>query len=443
MGHSRRGLIGGAAIAAGVAAGVAVAVAAAAPIVAHWLTNPPDQRLVDLDVYRSGGQAVLRRMPVYDFLTQPPQLLPFTYPPFAALLAVPLALMSWPAAQWLWVVLVYGALAVTVGYAFREPLARIGGRAAPLAPVGAGALVAAAAWLMPVRDQIRFGQVDLFLVALCVADCATRSPRWPRGLLVGLATAIKLVPGVFIVYLWLTGRRRAAVTAAAAAAAATLATFAVLPRDSADYWFGALLDSDRVGANNGTANQAIRAVFLRMYLPAPVTTLLWLACVAAVAYAGFRWARRAGLGGTAGRHPTDGERADPAAYGGELVGVAITGLLAVALSPVAWIHHLAWLVVVVGALAGDGRVPRRVLVACVVWAAYVLPLPWWGTRLIGPEHDAVSRFVGRIVQSSYGLGAVALIVVLGAWLTGRLKASSPHDQGEEGHPRPRVGTLDP
>src|SRR4051794_8047729 len=49
--------------------GVAIAVAAVAPIVVHWLTNPPDQRLVDLDVYRSGGQVVLRGAPVYKLLT--------------------------------------------------------------------------------------------------------------------------------------------------------------------------------------------------------------------------------------------------------------------------------------------------------------------------------------------------------------------------------------
>ena len=47
-------------------------------------------------------------------------------------------------------------------------------------------------------------------------DCAVREPRWPRGALIGLATAIKLVPGVFIVYLLITGRRRAAGVAAAA-----------------------------------------------------------------------------------------------------------------------------------------------------------------------------------------------------------------------------------
>ena len=444
---------GGSGVGGSVAAAIAVVIAAAivvtavAPIVALWLTNPPDQRLVDLDVYRSGGQAVLRGEPVYDFLNQPPQLLPFTYPPFAALLATPLALLSWPAAQWVWVVLVYAALVCAVCYAFREPLGRAvragGARSGAgatmmtgaVAGVVAGVLIGAMAYLMPVRDQIRFGQVDLFLVALCLADCATRSPRWPRGLLIGLATAIKLVPGVFIIYLWLTGRRRSAVTAAVAAAAATLAAAAVLPRDSADFWFGALLDSDRVGANNGTANQALRAVLLRMYLPGAVTALLWVLCVAVVAYAGFRLARRAGLLAAA--------PGAPGSYNAELVGVAITGLLAVALSPVAWIHHLAWLVVVIGALVGDGRDVRRVIVACGVWLAYVLPLPWWGTRLIGPDNDVISRFVGRIIQSSYGLGAIALILVLGCWLTMRLRISSGHDQGGNQHRRPRVGTLDP
>jgi alpha-1,2-mannosyltransferase len=408
----RRGLVEVAAI----AAGTAVAVAAVTPIVVRWLTNPPDQRLVDLDVYRSGGQALLRSAPLYDFLTQPPQLLPFTYPPFAALLAVPLALLSWPVAQWVWVAMIYAALTVTVCYAFREAIVRAG----RWAPVAVGGLVGATAYMMPVSDQIRFGQVDLFLVALCVADCATRSPRWPRGLLVGLATAIKLVPGVFLVYLWITGRRKAAVTAAVAAASATLAAFAVLPGESIDFWFGALLDSDRVGANNGTTNQAIRAVLLRMYLPDAITTVLWLLCVAVLAYFGFRWARRAP----------------------EIVGIAITGLLAVALSPVAWIHHLAWLVVVLGALAGDGLDLRRRVVAFGVWLAYVLPLPWWGTRLIGPDHSLISRVIGRIVQSSYGLGAVALIVVLGAWLTARLRAGTRHEELDNRHAEPRIGTLD-
>ena len=74
----------------GVLAWVA-ALAAVAPVVRGYLTGPPDQRLVDLDVYRTGGLSVLRGQPLYTMLTQPPQLLPFTYPPAAALFAVPLA----------------------------------------------------------------------------------------------------------------------------------------------------------------------------------------------------------------------------------------------------------------------------------------------------------------------------------------------------------------
>ncbi len=369
-------------------AGFAIAAAAVEPLAHHWLTNPPDQRMVDLDVYRSGGQAVLRGAPVYGFLTQPPQLLPFTYPPFAALLAVPLALMPWTAAQWASAVLIFVALAVAVRYAF----AGVAARAGRWAPLVTGVLVALCAYPMPLRDQFRFGQVDLFLVAMCAADCAARRPRWPRGLLVGLATAIKLVPGVFIVYFLVTGRRREALTATVAAAAATLGTFLVLPADSADYWFGALFDSGRLGSNTATTNQSIRGMLLRLYWPGPATAALWLACAAVVAYVGFRAARRMVL------------------RGDEIGGAAVTGLVAVLISPVSWIHHIAWLVLVLGALAGAGtglRPAARAALAGAVWLFYALPVPWWGIDILA-YHEG-PRFLGRIVQDAYGLGALALL----------------------------------
>jgi alpha-1,2-mannosyltransferase len=358
------------------AAGFSIAVAAVTPLVLHWLTNQPDQRLVDLDVYRTGGQAVLHGLPVYGFRTQPPQLLPFTYPPFSALLAVPLAFVSWPVAQWLWVVVIFAALAVAVRYAFAGVLARF--------PAWAPVLVALCAFAMPLRDQLRFGQVDVILVAMCVADCAAPRTRWPRGLLVGLATAIKLVPGVFVVYFLVTGRRREAVTSAVAAAAATLGTFLVLPGDSAGYWFGALFDGGRVGANAATTNQSIRGMLLRLYLPGPVTTALWLLLAAAVAYLGLRAARRLALSGH------------------EIGGVAATGLVTVLVSPVSWIHHFAWLIAVLAAL------PRRTAVAA--WAFFVAPLPPLGSQLLA--HHVGPRFAGRVVQDSFGLAAAVLLVLL-------------------------------
>jgi alpha-1,2-mannosyltransferase len=371
-----------------VIAGVVIAAAAVAPLVLHWLTNPPDQRLVDLDVYRSGGQAVLHGTPVYGFLTQPPQLLPFTYPPFAVLLAVPLAMVPWATAQWMWVVLIFLALTITVRYAFAPLLARFRG----WAPLLTGVLVAVCAYPMPLRDQVRFGQVDIVLVAMCVADCAPGRARWPRGLLVGLATAVKLVPGVFVIYFLVTGRRREAMTATLTATVATTAAFVLLPADSKDYWFHALFDSERLGANAATTNQSIRGMLLRLYWPDSVTALIWLACAATVAYVGFRAARRASLGGR------------------EIGGVAITGLLAVLVSPVAWIHHLAWLVVVIGALLGDGRDRRPAVVAAAAWLFYVLQVPWWGITMLA--HGIGPRFLGRVVQDAYGLGALVLLLLL-------------------------------
>jgi alpha-1,2-mannosyltransferase len=404
-----------------VIAGVVIAAAAVAPLVLHWLTNPPDQRLVDLDVYRSAGQAVLHGTPVYGFLTQPPQLLPFTYPPFAVVLAVPLAMVPWATAQWVWVALIFLGLTITVRYAFAALLARF----RVWAPLLTGVLVAICAYPMPLRDQVRFGQVDILLVAMCVADCAPGRARWPRGLLVGLATAVKLVPGVFVIYFLVTGRRREAMTATLTATVATTAAFVLLPADSRDYWFHALFDSERLGANAATTNQSIRGMLLRLYWPDSVTALIWLACAATVAYVGFRAARRASLGGH------------------EIGGVAITGLLAVLVSPVAWIHHLAWLVVVIGAFVGDGHDRRPLAVAAGVWLFYVLQVPWWGITMLA--HDIGPRFLGRVVQDAYGLGALVLLVLLCRRFgsAGGQPPTSQRSGAETSRNKPQVGTLGP
>jgi alpha-1,2-mannosyltransferase len=277
---------------------------------------------------------------------------------------------------------------------------------------------------MPLRDQIRFGQVDIFLVAMCVADCAPGRTRWPRGLLVGLATAVKLVPGVFIIYFLITGRRREAITATVAAAAATVMTFLILPADSADYWFRALFDSERLGSNTATTNQSIRGMLLRLYWPDSVTSLIWLVCAAVVAYLGFRAARRASLDGH------------------EITGIAITGLIAVLVSPVAWIHHLAWLIVVLGAFAGDGRDRRPIAVAAALWLFYVLEVPWWGITMLA--HHVGPRFLGRIVQDSYGLGALVMVVMLRRRLPGvrRKPRDSDSDGADTSRSEARVGTLE-
>ncbi|NUW44364.1 DUF2029 domain-containing protein [Nonomuraea rhodomycinica] len=409
---------------------------AVAPLVLHWLTNPDDQRLVDLDVYRTGGQVLLDGGEVYQYFTPAPQLLPFTYPPVAAMLAVALAEMSWGTAQWVWTAGIFVSLAVTVGFAFRDvltrPLASAQGvtgadvreeTGAPGLPEAVrrtrvtlrrvltggtrhapwlfAFLMVACTYLMPIRDQVRFGQVDIMLVALCLADCVARRPWWPRGFLIGLATAVKLTPGVFLVYLLITRQWRTLFMASFVTALLTLLPFAVIPRDAAGFWFSALFDPNRLGSNAGTTNQSIRGMLIRLYMNDTFTAVLWVALVAVVGWYGFRAAR-------------DAYRA-----GDHVAAVALVGLMAVLLSPVAWIHHLAWVVVVLGALVGDGRDPVRLRVAAGVWLYYVLPIPWWGVALKAAEVPVLSPVLGKIVQNAYGLGALALVWLLASWLPKR------------------------
>ncbi|WP_245966680.1 glycosyltransferase 87 family protein [Sphaerisporangium album] len=385
---------------------------AAVPLVDYWLSNPADQRLVDLDVYRTGGESVLLGLPVYDVITPAPQLLPFTYPPIAALLAAPLAVMSWPVAQWVWTAGVLVCLAVSVRFCFRDLPARQGLPAwAP--PVLFGVVAAACLYLMPIRDQFRFGQVDILLVMLCVVDCLARRPWWPRGMLIGLATAVKLTPGVFLIYLLITGfgrdalpeQRRTFYMAAFTAALLTIVPFLVIPHDAANFWFSALLDSERLGSNTATTNQSIRGMLLRLYLPGWLTAVLWTAIAGFVAWYGFRHARRALL------------------RGDRMTSVALTGLMAVLISPVAWIHHLAWLVIALAALAAPARRHRHdlargrtawpaSLVPAAAWLYYVVPIPWWGVSLRAAEIPVLSPVLGRVVQDAFGLGALALVWLL-------------------------------
>jgi alpha-1,2-mannosyltransferase len=240
---------------------------------------------------------------------------------------------------------------------------------------------------------------------MAVADCAARTPRWPRGALVGLATAIKLVPGVFIVYLWLSGRRRAAATAVIAAVAWTAGAWLVLPRDSVAYWTGAIFDSGRLGPNSGPSNQSLRGMLLRLFLPGQAPGALWAAAAVVAAVAGFAVARRL------------------ARQSREMEGIAVTALLAVLLSPVSWIHHFIVVVVVIGAILADGRSARRVAVAAATAAFFALTVPWWGRSLLG--RPDVPVLAARVVQDAFGIAAAGLAVILARLPAADRRATPP------------------
>jgi uncharacterized membrane protein len=84
---------------------------------------------------------------------------------------------------------------------------------------GALAIAAVGLWVEPLVGTLLFGQINVLLLALVVGDLALPDRFRGKGIGIGLAAAIKLTPLIFIPYLLLTRRVRAAVVSALTTAA--------------------------------------------------------------------------------------------------------------------------------------------------------------------------------------------------------------------------------
>ena len=377
-------------------------VVSALPLAWHYLVSYPQEILqVDLAVYREGARGLVTGFPLYDLRTEQPQFLPFTYPPFAAFTALPLLLAPFGVIVWVWTALQYGLLWFTVGLAFRPLIDRAGARAGLVQ----GVLAAGGVWLLPVAEGVRFGQVNAVVVALCLWDLTRKTPadqpdqprRWLGGSGVGvaLAAAVKLTPSVFWLH-WAVARRwRVLAVSILTAIMVTVASWLLLPPASSTYWTDALLDPDRLGPNAGTSNQSIRGVLLRLGPdPGPLASGIWLLCVVLVLAGGLSLSRRFDRLG------------EPVAV------VATMGMVAFLISPVSWVHHMHWGVVVLGALLGDGRDRRRIAAALTGAVLLWIRLPWWGANLVADPH--ANRILARLVQNSYSVWAI--LALIGLWL---------------------------
>ncbi|POX47380.1 hypothetical protein C3489_29680 [Streptomyces sp. Ru71] len=290
---------------------------------------------------------------VYDYRV-PGTAYGFTYPPFAAVTMLPMALLSRPAA-------IAGALlldAVALAVVLRVLADRAWRRPGWF---GWGLILCALTLFEPLRDTVSFGQVNLLLLALVLADARLltfghnrdRGRGWGRaaGVGTGLAAAIKLTPALFIGMLLLARRWRAAAVATAVALAATALAALVAPGPSRFYWTEAMWDTTRVGRLDYVSNQSLQGVLARLGEP---DRALWAVTVLA-ALGVWAWRTR---------------RA--AAAGDRQAAFALTGLAACLVSPVTWVHHLVWLLPSFAVLlrAGHARVAGvlyAVLCTSVVW----------------------------------------------------------------------------
>jgi alpha-1,2-mannosyltransferase len=339
------------AIATALAAAV-LALAGHAVVLVIW----PDAHtlLIDLEVYRAGGRFLLDGRPLYQGGVVL-DLLPFVYPPVAAVLFAPLALLPIPVLKVVWTALQLALLA----YAARCAARAVG--VPPGSPTAAVVVLvtALATWLDPVRTTLYLGQINIVLLALVLGDLlGRRDSRW-RGVGVGLAAAVKLTPLLFVGYLLLRRRYRAAATAVGAFAAAGLVGFLLAPADSVTYWLrGTFAAADRIAAVDGAANHSVNGLVTRLLGPGPTATAVYLVCAAALVAATLALAVR-----VAGR-------------GEELLAVSLCGLGAAAAAPFAWSHHWVWVVPLLVALAARRSWPGvGVVLAATLAVVTALPGP--------------------------------------------------------------------
>ncbi|HEX6523448.1 MAG TPA: glycosyltransferase 87 family protein [Streptosporangiaceae bacterium] len=237
--------------------------------VSHWATP-------DLMIYRHAGQTALRSGDLY---TSSFGSARFTYPPFSALM---FEVLSGPVTQVKWIMTGASVVALTVtGWVAAGEL-----RGRPVVRAGTALVIAwAALWADPVMSTFTWGQIDLVLVAVTLADLCTREDRWWKGTGVGLAAGMKLTPVIFIPYLLLTRRYRAAATATVTFGLTVTVSFAVLPAQARQYWLGGLfLHQQRVGYPDMLPDQSLDGVLAR--LADPGSGSVWYAWLVAVVIVG-------------------------------------------------------------------------------------------------------------------------------------------------------------
>lgn len=284
---------------------------ATVPLLRDWFDLRVYHGAIDSWVHHDGG--------LYDYLV-PGTTYGFTYPPFAAVAMLPMALTGLRTAIAVCLALNLAALAAVL-YMLAAPLPRRHGW------FGTSLVLCALALFEPLRDTFSFGQVNLLLLALVLADARLLATGRGRraGVGIGLAAAVKLTPAIFIVLLLLARRWRAAGLATAVAAAATAAAAWIAPAASRFYWTEALWDTGRVGRLDYVSNQSLQGVLARLAAPHEPSRAVWVLVVLVVLCV-WAWRARAAV------------RAEDwtAAF-------ALTGLTACLVSPVTWVHHLVWL----------------------------------------------------------------------------------------------------
>jgi hypothetical protein len=351
----------------------------------------------------------------------------YIYPPLLAALVVPLTLLPPITATIVWKLLQHAGLLLAGGLLVSLLPARV-------RPLAAGVLLLGG--LTPVvQDELQLGEVNSLILLLesgAIWLLARQGHDRQRaitpllagaGILLGLATGIKVLPVLLVAYFWLRGPRGVALVATASFLLLQVVSLILTPA-TADYWlihFPALFGESYAGVDN----QSLTAAISRALLPGadpglPITQLTdgaaWRPALTALAN-GLLLATGAVLI-RAARRPTDAEHSW---YRVRLLGeVGLVLLTTHLISGSTWLHHLVDLAVPLAALLGGWWLVRAEGNAAGRAAPVLLLVVGGVLALLLPRPAAWVGWAAGLAPDNAGLAWLAsnipLWTMLGLWI---------------------------
>ena len=314
-----------------------------------WKAGPPSG-LLDLQIYTNSARAWVEGGSIYDY-SDPVFNLSATYPPIGPLLFTVFTPFTADGREVLFTIIslfaLFGCVWSVAGLA-RVPQSD---RVIWSAWAFTAAMVSIPVWL-----TLRQGPVNaiLWLLVLVDLNALGRSRKW-AGVGIGIATSIKLIPGLFAIWLALTRRWSAFALSVAAFLGATALGWLLAPSDSRHYWTTLLWESDRVGSVGDGRNNSALSLSARLFEEGTLRTTTWLLVCAVVLFVA-------------------AVRSVRASRENDLLAVAaIVGCASAVVSPISWTHHLGFLLVALAAFVVSSKNRTQRVLCFVVWLVLVDP----------------------------------------------------------------------
>jgi len=395
-----------------------IALAALALTVVGWLIYIEFTGGLDFNVYRLGAMTIFDNEGMHkdlyarDLLDYGALKLPFTYPPFAALLFMPFAFLPFGVGvgimytisigvAWWMATLIYD-YATSRGYhiPFQDKLGRYGTIA-----VLTFIIILSGPW----RRGLALVQVNPIILILVLADFLRPAKRIPRGVLIGIAGGIKLTPLAFGLILLMRKDWRGVASVAGGFVGTIALGFLAVPGEAAYYWGVAVRNTSRIGVTAFYDNVSLTGIFAHQGVPEPIATVLVVALslfllVATAAL--MRLFIRANM---------------------VFSQVALNAFLMLQISPISWSHHNTWYPVLLVALCLEifpliMPAARPVVYVLSAFASVIALVgmyisPFWLAVLFSPKYSSHEMIYlpqggAGLVAGSAPYAAMYLVVVL-------------------------------